>query len=523
MSLCDRKSCRERHNRNLSLFLKISSAITPGEDLKELLPVLMETLGNDLNIERGMISILNRKTSEIIISSTYSMTEEEKAKGVYQLGEGITGKVVGSGEAVRIENIADDPQFLNRTGSLRNDTPVSFLCVPVKTNMEVIGSLSVFKIYEGSDQIDEDLKILTIISTMISRGVRLHQAIHEEQLCLIEENERLYAKLTQKFNPGKMIGNSGIMRNMFELIDKISRTNSTVLIFGESGSGKELVAQAIHFTGDRSIGPFVPFNCAALPESLLESELFGHGKGAFTGAVVDKEGKFQKAHKGTIFLDEVGELSLTAQSKLLRVLQEREIEKVGTNEPIKIDVRVIAATNRDLLQLVDEGKFRLDLYYRLNVFPITVPPLRERKTDIPLLVDVFIEKYSSLSDKKVNRITTPAIDMLMSYHWPGNVRELENCIERGVILADDDVIHGYHLPPSLQTISSVLSDETGRLQKQLDIIEYELVIEELKRTGGHIKEAAHNLGITYRQFGLRLEKYKIEIEKYKKSGVYSND
>lgn len=510
MSSCD---------RNLSLFLKISSSITPGEDLKELLPRLLETLGIDLNIERGMISILNRKTSEIIVSSTYGMTEGEKAKGVYQLGEGITGKVVGSGEAIRIENINDDQRFLNRTGSLRYDSPVSFLCVPVKTNSEVIGSLSVFKIYDGTDQIDEDLKILTIISTMISRGVRLHQAIHEEQLSLLEENERLHARLTQKFNPGKMVGNSGIMRNMFELIDKISRTNSTVLILGESGSGKELVAQAIHFSGDRSTGPFIPFNCAALPESLLESELFGHGKGAFTGAVENKDGKFQIAHKGTIFLDEVGELSLTAQSKLLRVLQEREIEKVGTNETIKIDVRVLAATNRDLLQLVEEGTFRLDLYYRLNVFPITVPPLRDRKTDIPLLVDMFIVKYSSLSVKKVTRISTPAIDMLMSYHWPGNIRELENCIERAVILADEEVIHSYHLPPSLQTISSVITEESGRLQKQLDIIEYELIIEELKRTGGHIKEAASNLGITYRQFGLRLDKYRININIYKKQGV----
>lgn len=516
MSICKKDECVERHSKNLSLFLKISSAITPGEDLKELLPVLMDTMGEHMNIDRGMVTILNRKTSEINVSASYGLSEEQKAKGIYQLGEGITGTVVGTGEPIVIENIAEDPRFLNRTGISKGAEKIAFLCVPVKTTNEVIGSLSISKILEDHTLIDDDLKILTIISTMISRAVRLHQAIHEEQLSLLEENERLHARLVQKYNPKNIVGNSSIMRNMYELIGKISKTDSTVLIFGESGAGKELVAQAIHFSGNRASGPLVTFNCAALPESLIESELFGHGKGAFTGAVTSKTGKFQLADKGTIFLDEVGELTLAAQSKLLRVLQEREIEKVGTNETIKVDVRVIAATNRDLIKLVEEGSFRLDLYYRLNVFPMTVPPLRKRKTDIPLLVDMFIVKYSKLSNNKVKRISTPAIDMLMSYHWPGNVRELENCIERAVILADDEVIHGYHLPPSLQTISQKSSEESGRLQKQLDFLEYELVLEELKRSQGNIKAASENLGITYRQFGLRLDKYKINVDNFKK-------
>ncbi|QEN04588.1 GAF domain-containing protein [Thiospirochaeta perfilievii] len=514
MSECKKDECKERHSKNLSLLLKIASKMTPGEDLKDLLPKLMNFMGEDLGIIRGMVSIFNRKNSSIIVSSSFGMTDEEKSKGIYQLGEGITGKVVESGEAIVIPDITSDERFLNRTGSSGMDKKIAFICVPVKTTSEVIGSLSIDKPYDERRFIDDDLKILKIITTMISKSVQLHRAIHEEQT-LSMENNRLQDSLKQKYNPKNIIGNSSIMQNMYELIEKISKTSSTAIIFGESGSGKELVAQAIHYSSDRATKPFVTFNCAALPESLIESELFGHGKGAFTGAITEKEGKFQAADGGSIFLDEVGELSLTAQSKLLRVLQEREIEKVGTNEQVKIDVRVIAATHRDLLQLVEDGEFRLDLYYRLNVFPIMVPPLRDRKTDIPLLVDMFIKKYSEITNNLVTRISTPAIDMLMSYHWPGNVRELENCIERAVILAEDEVIHGYNLPPSLQTIGNVIPEDSGKLQRHLDLVEYEFVIEELKRTRGKIRAAATNLGITYRQFGLRVEKYGIDIDKFK--------
>lgn len=514
-TLCKKNECEERHSKKLSLLMRISSIITPGIDLKELTPKILDYMAEHLGIQRGMVTILNRKSSQIIVSTSYGMSQEEMAKGVYNIGEGITGKVVETGEPIVIPDKSLDERFLNRTGSDTTDAKSAFICVPVKTTSEVIGALSIDKEYTPEDSIDHDLKILTIVTTMISRAVSLHQAIHEEET-LIAENSRLQEKLQEKYHPKNIVGNSSVMQSLYDLITKISKTSSTALIFGESGAGKELVAQAIHYSSDRANKPFVTFNCAALPESLIESELFGHSKGAFTGAVSDKEGKFQKADGGSIFLDEVGELTLTAQAKLLRVLQEREVEKVGTNEQVKIDVRVIAATNRDLLKLVDEGEFRLDLYYRLNVFPISVPPLRERKTDIPLLAEMFINKYSELNSHNVKRISTPAIDMLMSYHWPGNVRELENCIERAVILADDEVIHGYHLPPSLQTIGKITDEESGKLQRNLDIVEYELIIEELKRTKGSIKVASNNLGITYRQLGLRIEKYGISIEKFKR-------
>ncbi|MGL1890975.1 MAG: sigma 54-interacting transcriptional regulator [Spirochaetaceae bacterium] len=511
---CLQDKCQERHSRNLTLLLKISSIITPGENLKEILPRLFNFMGESLEIERGMATILNRKTSQIIVSSSFGMSEEEESKGIYYLGEGITGTVVNTGESIIIPDISKDPRFLNRTGNTKSSVKKAFICVPVKTTNEVIGALSIHKSYEEAKYIRDDLTILTIITTMISRSVSLHQAIHEEH-SLVAENSRLQESLIDKYKPENIIGNSSIMQNLFSMIKRVAKTSSTVLVFGESGAGKELVAQAIHYSSERATKPFVTFNCAALPENLIESELFGHGKGSFTGAIVDKDGKFQIADGGSIFLDEIGELTLNAQAKLLRVIQEREFEKVGTNEQVKVDVRVIAATNRDLLKLVEEGSFRLDLYYRLDVFPITVPALRERKTDIPELVNMFISKYSNLSNNKVLRISTPAIDMLMTYHWPGNVRELENCIERAVILVDDEVIHSYHLPPSLQTISKVTTVDSGKLQKHMEILEYELIIEELKRTRGKLKEASDNLGISYRQLGLRLEKYGIDIEKFK--------
>ena len=234
-----------------------------------------------------------------------------------------------------------------------------------------------------------------------------------------------------------------------------------MLVRGESGTGKELVAQAIHYSSPRAKKPFVKVNCAALPETLIETELFGHERGAFTDARAEKKGRFELAHGGTIFLDEIGELTPATQVKLLRVLQEREIERSAASQPIKVDVRVIAATNSDLEAAVKEGSFREDLYYRLNVFSIHLPPLRERKADIPLLADHFVEKYAAPTRKDVRRIATPAIDMLMSYHWPGNVRELENCIERAVLVCEGGVIHAHHLPPSLQT-----AEASGTLARQ---------------------------------------------------------
>ncbi len=313
------------------------------------------------------------------------------------------------------------------------------------------------------------------------------------------------------------------MQEVYELVHKVAATKATVLILGESGVGKELVANAIHYQSPNADGPLVKFNCAALPENIVESELFGHEKGAFTGAATMRKGRFEQADGGTIFLDEVGELSLPIQAKLLRVLQERAFERVGGNRPVKVGLRIIAATNRDLPDMVAKGTFREDLYYRLNVFPITVPPLRERGSDVILLADYFAARYSAEGGKEVKRISTPALNMLMAYHWPGNVRELENVMERSVILSDDAVIHGYNLPPSLQT-----SAETGTafgcsLEAKIHAVEYEMIVETLKTHNGNMTEAAKELGLTRRILGLRMEKHDISYKTFRRAEAHQQE
>jgi Nif-specific regulatory protein len=316
--------------------------------------------------------------------------------------------------------------------------------------------------------------------------------------------------------PGSgIIGRSSALRSVHSMLSQAAPTEATVLITGESGTGKELIAAEICRLSRRASSPFIKINCAALPESIIESELFGHEKGAFTGAAAQRKGRFETADGGTIFLDEIGEIPPQIQVKLLRVLQEREIERVGGSVPIKIDVRVIAATNKNLEDEVKAGTFREDLYWRLNVFPLHIPPLRERKSDVMLLVDYFIEKYALKNNKVVKRISTPAIDLLQAYHWPGNVRELENCIERAVILSNDQVIHSYNLPPSLQSPRSTHTEPAATLPAALSRLEKEMIVEALKTTEGNLSAAAARLGITDRQMGLRVRHYGISWKNYR--------
>jgi Nif-specific regulatory protein len=344
---------------------------------------------------------------------------------------------------------------------------------------------------------------------MISQAVKLRRIASEGEKILKKENTRLKQALKDKFRPANIIGKSHSMQHVFDQISQVANSTTNVLVTGENGTGKELVASAIHYNSDRSNKPFVKVNCGALPESVIESELFGHEKGAFTGAINMRKGRFELAHGGTIFLDEIGDFSPTTQVKLLRVLQEREFERVGGTELIKIDVRVIAATNRNLEEMITKNDFRQDLYYRLNVFPIHVPRLCNRKTDIPLLANFFVDKYSKQNHKDIKRISTPAIDMLMSYHWPGNVRELENCIERAVIVSEDEVIHGHYLPPTLQTAEASGTSLQGTLQATLDNMERELLLDALKSARGNQAKAAKSLGLTERLMGLRVKKHNV--------------
>jgi Nif-specific regulatory protein len=350
---------------------------------------------------------------------------------------------------------------------------------------------------------------------MVAPAVDLYLLENVEKVRLENENRRLRSALKERFHPSNIIGNSKPMLEAYDLIEKVASTKATVLVLGESGVGKELVANAIHYNSAFADGPFVKFNCVALPESIVESELFGHEKGSFTGASGLRKGRFESADGGSIFLDEIGELSLTMQAKLLRVLQERTFERVGGNQPVKVDLRIIAATNRTLTDLVAKGQFREDLYYRLHVFPLTIPPLRERGSDVIMLADHFVARFARETDKQVKRISTPALNMLMSYHWPGNVRELENVIGRAMIPSGDGVIHGYDLPPSLQT-----SEETGTtfgcgLDAKLRAVEYEMIVEALKTHKGNMTKAAEELGLTRRMLGIRMDKYKLTYKPFR--------
>ena len=506
----------KRELGELSLLFEISQTLDKSLDLRDVVGPLLRTMASKMGMMRGTLTLLNQETEEIVIEEAYGLSERQRERGKYKLGEGITGKVIQTGKPAVIPRISEEPLFLNRTGARENlkKQDISFICVPIKLGKEIIGALSVDRLFGDAVSFKEDLRLLSIISLMIGQAVRLRQQMRMERNQLLEENIQLKEQLKDRFRPANIIGNSKAMQAVYDFIAQVSKSNTTVLIWGESGTGKELVANAIHYNSLRASKPFIKVNCAALPETVVESELFGHEKGAFTGAIGQRKGRFELAQGGSIFLDEVGDLSPAIQIKLLRVLQEKEFERVGGTTTIKNDVRVITATNRNLEELVKAKKFREDLFYRLNVFPIYMPPLRERKTDILLIADYFVEKYSKANHKNILRISTPAIDMLMSYHWPGNVRELENCIERAVVLSNDDVIHGHHLPPTLQTAEATGTTTGGNLQETINNLERELILDALKSSRGNQTKAARLLGLTERLMGLRVKKHGIEPKRF---------
>ncbi len=500
----------------LALLFDISQTLDRTMDLSGELGSVLAAIAKHTGMLRGTLTLLNRDTGEISIEIAHGLSEKQLERGRYKPGEGVTGMVVQSGRPIVVPRISEEPTFLNRTRARNlSKGDISFICVPIKIGNEVIGTLSVDRLFEGSVSLEEDGRLLSIIASMVAQAVRLRREAQEERQRLIEENLRLNEELRERFRPANIIGNSSAMQAVFNLIAQVAKGDATVLIRGESGVGKELVAHAIHYNSLRANKPFIRVNCAALPESIIESELFGHEKGAFTGAVTQRKGRFELAQGGTIFLDEIGDLSPATQIRLLRVLQEREFERVGGSETIRVDVRVITATNRDLEELMGKWQFRQDLYYRLNVFPIHIPPLRERRTDILLLADYFVEKYSKANNKNVRRISTSAIDMLTRYHWPGNVRELENVIERAVILTGNDVLHGHHLPPTLQTAEATGTVVRAALDDALESLERDMIIDALKNARGNKAKAAKALGITERIMGLRVLKHNISPRQYR--------
>ncbi len=501
----------------ITCLYEITKAIHATLDLRKSLYKVLDLLSEHLGMNRGSITILNPDTSEIHVEVAHGISTTEKTRGRYKLGEGVTGRVIESGRPMAVPHIDSEPLFLDKTKarSRIDKSKISFICVPIKEGRRVIGALSVDRVFQGAAPLDEDIRLLTIISTLIAQKAALLEKINREQDQLREENIRLKKELNKKYSFTNIIGNSHKMQEVFYLITQVAKSNANVLLLGESGTGKELVANAIHYNSLRHTKPLVKVNCAALPANLVEAELFGYEKGAFTGANREKVGKFELANSGTIFLDEVGSLAFESQGKLLRVLQEKELERLGSTSVIKVNVRLIAATNQDLASAVEAGAFREDLFYRLNVYPIYLPGLREREADLLLLADYFLEKYSKEYDKDIKRISTPAIDALTRYHWPGNVRELENCMERAVLLCDDQVIHSYHLPLTLQTAEDTGTQQAQSFEEAVERFERELLIDALKSSRGNMRQAAMALKTTERIFGYKVNKYAIIPKQYR--------
>ncbi|MCK5541973.1 MAG: sigma 54-interacting transcriptional regulator [Desulfobacterales bacterium] len=502
-------------NKEIEWLYEISKALNEHLDLKKSLYKVLSLLSQYLNLTRSVIFLVDPDKEKIRIEVAHGIPENVINKARYQTGEGILGTVIENGEPAIIKKTSQDPLFLFATGVHKNDDKeFSFICIPVKKKEMIIGAISADKYFDGKVFQENEIKVLSVVATMIANHLVNLDSFRQAKTRLNQENLRLKTELETKFKFSNLIGNSNKMREVMQMISQVSKSNATVLIRGESGTGKELVANSIHYNSHRNKNPFIKLNCAAIPTNLIESELFGHTKGAFTGASSSKKGKFEMADKGTLFLDEIGNMDLSVQIKLLRFLQEKEFEQVGGLKKIKTDIRIIAATNSNLEEMVQKGLFRNDLYFRLNVFPIYIPSLRMRKTDILLLADHFLEKYSNEHKKNIKRFSTPAIDMMMIYHWPGNVRELENCIERAVILCNDEAVHNFHLPPSLQ-VENKTSSESLLFENSVAAFEKKILIDSLGKTKGNIKNSAKQIGITVRKFSYKADKYNIKYKKYR--------
>jgi Nif-specific regulatory protein len=511
-------SAATRDARRLSTLLEMSQALSGTLNLKAAMQRVLATLIRHHSVVRGMVTLL--RDGELLVEAIEGF--EDRARAVrFKVGEGITGKVVESGRPIVVPRVSREPAFLN-IAPRRPDHPkqeLSFVCVPIMMNRTAVGALAVDLRYKPERDYDSSVKFFGIVSSMIAQALNVQRLVEEERRRLLDENTHLRQELRERYDFSNIIGTSGPTRQMYEQVAQVAQTNTTVLIRGESGTGKELIAHAIHYNSLRAKKPFVKVSCAALPDTLIESELFGYEKGAFTGATGRKKGRFEMAEAGTLFLDEIGDINLSTQVKLLRVLQEREFERLGGTDSVKVNVRLIAATNKDMEKAIADGTFREDLYYRLNVFTIFVPPLRERKADLLLLADHFLEKFSREHGKVIKRISTPAIDMLMAYHWPGNVRELENALERAVLVCDGAVIHGHHLPPSLQTADSSGTVTRVSLKDAVAGFERDLIQDALKTTRGNRAKAARLLDTTERILNYKVRGYGIDVRRFRTPDV----
>jgi Nif-specific regulatory protein len=440
-----------REDRELGLLTRMSDVLSTALEPQSFFEQTIEALANELGMVRGTLVLMEKTTNKLKISAAHGLSSAERARGEYAIGEGITGHVVETGMPEVIPDISQDTRFLNRTATRRIDPthPIAFICVPIKVDTEVVGALSIDRPFAVGSMLDKDLRILLIVASIISQVLKINRMIHFEKDEILVRDERVLDELRRRYRMENLIGQSKSIEQVLSTAATAAKSRATILITGDTGTGKELVANVVHYNSNRASGPLIKVNCGALPETLLESELFGHVKGAFTGAIENRKGRFEMADGGTLFLDEVAEMSPMLQVKLLRVLQEKSFEPVGGTQTVQVDVRVVAATSKDLKDQIQKGHFREDLYYRLNVIPIHLPPLRERRDDIPLLVNYFIEKYNKLNGKNISKISHKVLDQIIEYPWPGNVRELENCIERGVVMSPGNVLSANFLPEEI--------------------------------------------------------------------------
>jgi Nif-specific regulatory protein len=527
-----------RSDHEISILTEIGRVLSSTLELRAAFGQIMQIISDKLDMHRGTLVLLDESTGRLRTEAAVGLTPDEIERGRYALGEGITGNVVATARPRVIPDVRAEPDFLNRTGRLNvanNDHATSFLCIPIRVESRIAGAVSVDKPFISEEQLRGDARFLEVVAAFLGQAIQVNRMVMRQKEELLEENEQLRAQVRDRYRFENIIGDSPAMHDVFATVGQVANSRATVLLLGETGTGKEMIAKAIHYNSPRKDKPFIRVNCGALTGTLLESELFGHVKGSFTGAIRDKEGRFEAANGGTIFLDEIGTMEPHLQVKLLRVLQEREFERVGDTQTIKVDVRVIAATNVDLQEEVAKGKFREDLFYRLNVVSIYLPPLRNRREDIPRLIDFFLDKYNSVNGRNLRRISREMLNLLMRYPWPGNVRELENAIERAVVLSRDDDFTEDLLPlsvrmfaaqrrqnqssESIETLTRRLADQAmadydmreGEIyQLVIDHVEHALIDRALAKCSGVKTKAADYLGINRNTLNKKVKDLGIE-------------
>jgi len=490
----------------LTVIYEICRMIGQALKLDQALDTILGILSETLAMQRATVILRDGETGYLVIRASHGLTEAERRRGVYRPGEGVTGLIFSTAQPFVVPDISKEPLFLNKTRSRTiQKESIAFLGVPILLHGKPIGVLHADQLFGNDVSFEEDIRFLAIVATLISQLVSLNLQVKLREDELRKASGSMGCALPTADKRSLMVGKSDAMLAVQAQIRKVAPSKASVLLLGESGTGKTLVAKIIHKLSTRSTSAFVKINCASLPETLLESELFGYEKGAFTGAAKAKAGRFEDADGGTIFLDEVGELPLAIQAKLLRFLQEREFERLGSSKTRRVDVRIIAATNVDLAEAVKNGQFREDLFYRLNVFPIRVPALRERKEDIPDLARFFLSRISGEYGRTL-LMGREAMEMFVQYEWPGNVREMENLIERLCIMADGEEIRRADMPDYLRGLAVPEACATEPMSR-LDQLERETILTALERNAWLQSRTAKALGLTPRQMGYRVKKF----------------